>query len=148
MTTNNFDQFELDLLISYLNHRFGEPFIELSVNDEKVVNIDSRSVLKVSLEALDRAFGPQAAMRLGRWFSIEKGHKGRTEMHGGVVSLVPASWSVFALRGGGGRELYQYFQQKGVLDLLRRDMDGPIHSWVVTEEWILKKYPNRAESSA
>lgn len=121
MELNNFDEFETNLLIAVLNHRYNEDPIDCL----PLFLITWSGQLSMSLVELRNMFGPNARARLERWFEIDEGVKGRN--------------SFLRLRSGVGRELYHFLKDKGpeIFNQLRRDMDGVIHSWVDTQEWII-----------
>src|SRR5690606_18922551 len=124
MELNGFDEFETNLLVVFLNHRYGEPPIDCL----PLFLITWSGQLSMSLVELKNMFGPKARARLERWFEIDEGVKGRN--------------SFLRLRAGAAnRELYEYLKERGVLDKLRRDkVDGVIDSWVGTQEWIISRY--------
>lgn len=123
MIANNFNQFEKDLIVSYLNHRHGDaPIKELPL-----FTITYDHHLNMSLVQLDRNFGPDAKPRLQKWFDIEQGRPG----HLSVLELCPGMTQV---------KLYLWLEENGLLKKIRRDrIDGLFDSWPVMMEFVMKR---------
>ena len=119
MEINQFDQFEQELLVKVLNHRFDEP----EQNYMPLFIITYQDQLNMSLIELDKIFGPDAKSKLERWFDIEVGKPGklsRLRLHTGSVQL----------------ELYHWLKSKNLLNKVRRDkIDGIFDSWPDIQEY-------------
>jgi len=131
METNNFNKFERELIIEYINHRCGDK----SIDNKPLYWISSNSNLNMSLEQLRRNFGPEAAERLRYWFDIDVGHRG-------VLS-------VLTLQTGAKQfELYYWLKGQDLLKLIRREPNGIFDSWPDMIEHLIERKAAREAALA
>jgi len=127
MQTNNFDEFEVELLVTYLNHRFGEE----AVDKLPLYHINRRSNLHISLNQLTKEYGTLAKERLARWFSIEPGFKGTL-----TTLTLHTDFTTWL-------QVYQLLEEKGAVYRLRRDFEnGFLEPWVEQVEQQIRRNPN------
>jgi hypothetical protein len=119
MFINDFDDFELTLLVVYLNHRYNEPPVDCL----PLFLIPWQGPMSMNMGKLDEKFGRQARQRLREWFNVDDGNHLNERV------------SLLTLKEDPQFKLYHFLKEKGVLDQLRRDLiDGWLPSWVETAE--------------
>ena len=118
MELNNFDQFEKDLIVNYINHRYGEP----AIDHRPLFMITVQQSLNMSLIELEKRFGPSARKRLERFFQIEEGKPG-------TLSRLTLS------TGGHNVLLYDWLNEQDLMKLIRTDkIDGCLEAWPASIE--------------
>ena len=123
MELNNFDEFEVELLLNLVNHHDGD-----SIDQMPLYIITWAGKLSISLDELRKKYGIKARERLERWFDIDVGRSGEN--------------SRARLRTDVMDNLLLWFEWKGVYNRLRRDPDGILDSWVVTAENVVSRRLN------